>query len=252
MEYLWKTVLNQKFFIKYVVRNIQIYEIITNNQTKLFLTFKTEAEITSIQFNPFVENIILISFMNGICKIYNIFNKNNKEDILFENINKERINISLFNNFDPNIIATVSDNNSISIWDVRKLFYLNILNIDNEIIKVKWSYYGKNYLEYVYNKEGKNKIELIDIYVKNIVSSLTISEELINFLYLKDNILILIKKGEIEKINFEIEYNPIKTEKIKIDKIIYSNENLIEENNILPIISLNKIFLIDIVKFLII
>ena len=252
MEYLWKTVLNQKFFIKYDTRNIQIYEIISNNQIKLFHSFKTETEITSIQFNPLVENIILISFINGICKIYNIFNKNNKENIFFENINKERINISLFNNFDSNIIATISDNNTISIWDIRNLFYLNILILENEIIKVKWSYYGKNYLEIEYKKEGKNKIKLIELNDKNIVSSQTINEELINFLYLKDNILILIKKGEIEKINFEIEYDPIKTEKIKIDKIIYSSENLIEENNILPIISLNKIFLIDIIKFLII
>ena len=198
MEYLWKTVLNQKFFIKYDTRNIQIYEIISNNQTKLFYSFKTETEITSIQFNPLVENIILISFINGICKIYNIFNKNNKEDIFFENISKERINISLFNNFDSNIIATISDNNTITIWDIRNLFYLNILILENEIIKVKWSYYGKNYLEIEYKKEGKNKIKLIEFNDKNIVSSQTINEELINFLYLKDNILILIKKGEIE------------------------------------------------------
>ena len=162
MEYLWKTVLNQKFFIKYDTRNIQIYEIISNNQTKLFYSFKTETEITSIQFNPLVENIILISFINGICKIYNIFNKNNKEDIFFENISKERINISLFNNFDSNIIATISDNNTISIWDIRNLFYLNILILENEIIKAKWSYYGKNYLEIEYKKEGKNKIKLIN------------------------------------------------------------------------------------------
>ena len=166
MEYLWKTILNQKFFIKYDTRNIQIYEIISNNQTKLFHSIKTETEITSIQFNPLVENIILISFMNGICKI---FNKNNKEDIFFENISKERINISLFNNFDSNIIATISDNNTISIWDIRNLFYLNILILENEIIKAKWSYYGKNYLEIEYKKEGKNKIKLIELNDKNIV-----------------------------------------------------------------------------------
>ena len=117
----WSTILNQNFFIKYNQYNVQIYEIISKSQTKLLKKFVTEIAITSIQFNRLVPNIIILSFVNGICKIYNILNKNDKEDILYENENKDYIiKTSLFNIFDPNIIATIS-RNAICIWDIRKL-----------------------------------------------------------------------------------------------------------------------------------
>ena len=101
MNNFWKTILNQKFFIRYDEYNVQIYEIISKSQTKLLKKFITEIAITSIQFNSLVPNIIILSLVNGICKIYNVLNKNNKEDILFENSNKEYIKTSLFNIYDP-------------------------------------------------------------------------------------------------------------------------------------------------------
>ena len=251
MNNFWKTILNQKFFIRYDEYNAQIYEIISKSQTKLLKKFVTEIAITSIQFNRLVPNIIILSFLNGICKIYNVLNKNNKEDILFENSNKEYIKTSLFNIYDPNIIATIS-RNTISFWDIRKLYYLNILNIENEIINVKWSYYDKNYIEMVYKKDDIINVELIDIEKKNTITSQKVPEKLVNFLYLQKNILILINKNLIEKLNFEIEYDSKNTEKLLIEPIIYSNEDLIQGNNILSIITLEKIYFIDIVKFSII
>ena len=252
MNEFWKNILNQKFFIIYDDYNVQIYEILPKSQTKLLKKFVTETAITSIQFNRLVPNIIILSFVNGICKIYNILNKNDKEDILYENENKDYIiKTSLFNIFDPNIIATIS-RNAICIWDIRKLYYLNILKLENEIINVKWSYCDKNYLEMKYKKDDKIKIKLLDVNKKNVISSREIPDKLVNFLYLQKNILILIKKNLIEKINFENNNDSEKTEKLFIDSIIKSNEDLIQGNNILSIISLEKIYFIDILKFSII
>ena len=252
MNEFWKNILNQKFFIIYDDYNVQIYEILPKSQTKLLKKFVTETAITSIQFNRLVPNIIILSFVNGICKIYNILNKNDKEDILYENENKDYIiKTSLFNIFDPNIIATIS-RNAICIWDIRKLYYLNILKLENEIINVKWSYCGKNYLEMKYKKDDKIKIKLLDVNKKNVISSREIPDKLVNFLYLQKNILILIKKNLIEKINFENNNDSEKTEKLFIDSIIKSNEDLIQGNNILSIISLEKIYFIDILKLSII
>ena len=129
MNEFWKNILNQKFFIIYDDYNVQIYEILPKSQTKLLKKFVTETAITSIQFNRLVPNIIILSFVNGICKIYNILNKNDKEDILYENENKDYIiKTSLFNIFDPNIIATIS-RNAICIWDIRKLILFKYIKI---------------------------------------------------------------------------------------------------------------------------
>ena len=247
----WSTILNQHFFIKYNQYNVQIYEIISKSQTKLLKKFGTETEITSIQFNTLVPNIIILSFINGICKIYNILNQNDKEDILFENANKEYILISLFNIFDPNIIATVTKD-TISIWDIRKLYYLNILKTNYEIIDAKWSYYDKNHIEMEYKMDDKIKVKLIEVKEKNIIYSQEIPEELVNFLYLQKNILILIKENLIEKLNFGNDNDSKKTEKLFVEDILYSNEDLIKENNILSIISQEKIYFIDLLKFSII
>ena len=247
MDSLWKSILNQKYFIKYYMHKVDIYEINSESQTKIFHTFETETRITSIQFNPLVPNIIILSLINGMCKIYNILNKNDKEDILFENVNKEFIIFSTFNIFDPNIIATTNSNDTITIWDIRKLYYINILKTENEIIyNVKWSHYGNNYLEIGYEKNGENNIKLLDVINNEILSNQVVDKGIINFLYLKENILILIKKEQIDKINFKIEYEPKNVEKLYIKNIEYSSENLIKENNFLLIISCDTIYFIDI------
>ena len=69
---------------------------------------------------------------------------------------------------------------------------------------------------------------------------------LINFLYLKDDILILIKSDKIEKINL------IKNElmnELEFNEIIKSNDELIFDNNILIIMTLDMLYFIDILKF---
>ena len=168
MTDIWKYILNQNYLIEYASMKVKIYEIISNAQTNLILQFSTEEDIKIIKFNPLVSNIIIISFSNGTCKIYNILNKSEKEDILFESKKEKSIKLSVFNNFDPNIIATLSWENIIYIWDIRKLYYINIFNFDDKEINMKWSYYGVNYLEIEYEKNGKTKIELININDKSI------------------------------------------------------------------------------------
>ena len=59
---------------------------------------------------------------------------------------------------------------------------------------------AKNYLE-ILNKEKEKEIRLVDINTKKNKSIKQINGTLIDFLYLKDDILILIKSEKIEKID---------------------------------------------------
>ena len=68
--------------------------------------------------------------------------------------------LSIFNIYDSNIIEALNSNNDYFIWDVRNLHYLNYIYNCDEINSMKWSHYGKNYLE-ILNDE--NEIKLIDI-----------------------------------------------------------------------------------------
>ena len=241
---LWKYTLNQQYLIEYKGRNVNVYEIILKDKTNLLFTFKTQAQISSIQFNPLVYNIIMISFNNGTCKIYNILKYSDKEDILFESKKNENITLSLFNIYDPNIIATLTESNDLYIWDIRKLYYLNIIHIKEEMKSLKWSNYDKDYIEII---NIKNTVRLISINNNNFESKKKIKEQLIDFLYLKEDILILIKEEKIEKINFTKDL----IMKTKNFELIYtSNQNLVKDYNILIIILENNIsYFIDIETF---
>ena len=147
----WKCIINQKYLIKYWRYKVEIYEINSKNQVILILILKMNAAINYIQFNTLVDNIIIISFSDGTCRIYNILNKSDIQDILFESIDGLSIEVSLFNKIDPNIIATLNAINDIIIWDVRKPHYKKkIRNID-DIYVMKWSHYNSDYLEILNN-----------------------------------------------------------------------------------------------------
>ena len=102
-------------------------------------------------------------------------------------IQDDKIELSAFNIYETNIIATLNSNNDIFIWDVRNFYYLNYLDNCSMINKMKWSYYGKNYLE-ILNDE--NEIRLVDINTKKNKSIKEIEGILIDFLYLKNDILL--------------------------------------------------------------
>ena len=237
-------ILNQKYLVKYKNYNVEIHEIFPKGKTNEFFKFKTETLISNIKFNPLVENIIIISFFNGTCKIYNILNKNKKEDIFFECIQEESIAYSYFNIFDPNKVASLSDDNNIFIWDVR---YHNQKKIDScdTIYSMKWSYYGSKYLEII---NTSNEVRLVNVDTK--INEVTIKLEVIpiNFFFLPKNRFILIQTEKIEISHFG--YNNLTNIKtIFIEIIINSNENLIDGYNILVIISICSLYFIDISSF---
>jgi WD40 repeat protein len=178
-------ILNQKYLVKYKNYNVEIHEIFPKGKTNEFIKFKTETLISNIKFNPLVENIIIISFFNGTCKIYNILNKNKKEDIFFECIQEESIAYSYFNIFDPNKVASLSDDNNIFIWDVR---YHNQKKIDScdTIYSMKWSYYGSKYLEII---NTSNEVRLVNVDTK--INEVTIKLEVIpiNFFFCQKIVL---------------------------------------------------------------
>lgn len=146
-----KSVHNQEYLIEYMSENVYIYKIISDIETKLLMNFKTNFPISDIHFNPLVGNIIILSFTNGVCKIYNLLKMNDKEEIKevisFECIKNDNIITSIFNNFDPNIIASINSKSDIFIWDIRNLYFLNVINNFENINKMKWSNFNKNFLE---------------------------------------------------------------------------------------------------------
>ena len=144
----WKFILNDRYFIHHDNKNVEIYEIFSNTESKLILEIKTEIIISSIGFNPLVNNIIIISFHNGTFKIYNLLNKDKKENILFECNKKEEIDLSIFNIFNPNLIAVLTFNNNIYILDVRYCQYLNIIKLEDKINTIRWSHFDINSLLY--------------------------------------------------------------------------------------------------------
>ena len=84
-----KIIFNKKFNIIYSRDSIDIYEYKENDSSikdNLILNLEIN-NISDIQFNPIKENIILISYENGICKIYDICEAKLKEKL------EEKINL---------------------------------------------------------------------------------------------------------------------------------------------------------------
>ena len=84
-----KIIFNKKFNIIYSRDSIDIYEYKENDSSikdNLILNLEIN-NISDIQFNPIKENIILISYEKGICKIYNICEAKLKEKL------EEKINL---------------------------------------------------------------------------------------------------------------------------------------------------------------
>ena len=239
----FRFVLNQKYLIKYYDGNVNIFEIIQNNKINLLFKFTTNANISSIEFNPLIHNIILISFDDGTCKIYNILKHSGNEDIIFESMKNEMIKFSLFNIYNPNIIASMTKSMDLYIWDVRKLYYLNLLHIKEDIQSLNWSFYGSDYLETI---SENNTIGLIDINKNEFKSKEKVEGQIIDCLYLKEDILILIKVNKAEKINFK---NKTTIGTKNFESTNKSIKDLVKNYNILIILENNKLHFIDIDSF---
>ena len=143
-------IMNKQFLIQYNQYNdIKIFEITSERKLNLLFEIKENNEITSIELNPSVDNIILVSYSNGHCKIFNLLNKNEKDYILFEGINNSKIISSKFNYFNSNIIASLNKDSSIVIWSVKQFSLIQIIeNKDNnKIIDFKWNPFSEHLIE---------------------------------------------------------------------------------------------------------
>ena len=92
----------------------------------LIVVWWNKNKITKIVFNPFADNIILMSYINGNCKIYNTLKKNKEDFIPFEGINESSIICPKFNYLNPNIIASINPNSPIIIWNVKEFNLIQI------------------------------------------------------------------------------------------------------------------------------
>ena len=240
---------NQRFFIKYDSHEVKIYEIGSGKKENIYLEFRNKIEITTIDFNPSISNIALISYADGTCRIFNLLNQNSKDLILFEGMNDSKIFSSKFSYWNPNVIASININSTIIVWDVRELSYLQVIKSKENIDKFRWSYFSDNYLEIVNEKE---EINLINIETKNkIEAKYEIKEdmEIIDFLFINKTNLAIFEPNLILKIDTE---KKLIIESMKINGYYEVNRNLIQYNYLILIANLNQIYVFDLSSFSII
>jgi len=228
---------NSNYFIQLKVNNtINLYKI--DNLHQIISNINYDQLISDIEFNPVKENIIIISFYNGYCKICNISDNGIEKKITFEGISNKRIIKSIFNEFNTNIIASVNLLNKIIIWDVRKQKFENIIDNKDEIINIKWNKKIKDILEIT----TTNEIKLFDVKGNKIILIVKYSDIIVNYSFLTKETIILIKSNKLEKFIHE-KYN----KSLEIKNISDSNENLIR-NDILIILSLGKLNFVHVIN----
>ena len=149
--------------------------------------------------------MILVSFLDGSCKIYLILENKLEEKILFEGINKQKILKSKFNELNTNIIASLNKIKTqkekvqkMIIWDVRNIFYTHIINI-KQIIDFHWNKFSEDLLEIL----TKTEIKLFSIKKKDFISSFTFGkfDKIKNWVFLDKETVFIIKKNGIETKN---------------------------------------------------
>ena len=228
---------NSNYFIE-LLENIVINFYKIDNLNQIISNKNYDFAISNIEFNPVKENIIVISFYNGYCKICNISDKGIEEKIVFEGIDNQKIKKSIFNVFNTNIIASLNLINKILIWDVRKQRFWNIINFKDNIINIKWN---KKY-EDILEVRTLNEIKLFDVKKNTIISTFKYSDKIVDYSVLSKEIIILIKFNKLEKLTNEKE-----NKSLYIKEISGSNENLIR-NNILIILSFGKLNFIHVIN----
>ena len=228
---------NSNYFIE-LLENIVINFYKIDNLNQIISNKNYDFAISNIEFNPVKENIIVISFYNGYCKICNISDKGIEEKIVFDGIDNQKIKKSIFNVFNTNIIASLNLINKILIWDVRKQRFWNIINFKDNIINIKWN---KKY-EDILEVRTLNEIKLFDVKKNTIISTFKYSDKIVDYSVLSKEIIILIKFNRLEKLTNEKE-----NKSLCIKEISGSNENLIR-NNILIILSFGKLNFIHVVN----
>ena len=193
---------NKKFVLIYDDISIKIYE--SNSLSKPKIVFEI-GHISNIQFNPIVDNMILVSFADGSCKIYLISDDILEEKILFEGVNNQKILKSKFNELNTNIIASLNRNKNnkekvqkIIIWDVRNKFYSYVINIE-QINDFKWNNFSEDLLEIL----TKTEMKLFNLKKNDFISSLKYdkSDKIKNWVFLDEKTVFIIKKKGIETKN---------------------------------------------------
>ena len=234
-------IMNQKFLVQYCLNNAKIFEII-EKKLKMLFELVEKNEITNLEFNPSIDNIVLLSFNNGNCKIYNLLNKN--DFIFFESIDDCRILCSKFNYLNPNIIASMNINSSIIIWDVRQLSLLKIINsINNDkIVQFKWSFFSNHMIEI----RTYNEIKLLDIESKDKIIAKYRQNKVKDFLFLNEILLLIFKSISILKIN--IKKNEIISE-TNLTNLYNINEDLIKFNYLSLISQGNNLLIYELSSF---
>ena len=242
MNDLEKINYNKKFVVIYSKYSINIYEGHSLSIPKIVLKTK---EISNIIFNPIEDNMILVSFVDGSCKIYLISDKILEEKILFEGINNEQILKSKFNDLNTSIIASLNiiENEKqdmikkIIIWDVRNAFYSRIINIE-QIIDFKWNNFSEDLLEIL----TKTEMKLLNIKENDFLSSFNYDkyDKIKNWVFLDEKTVFIIKKSGIETKN--VSDGKVLSSKSFLN-IKDGNLNYIKDDIVIIIFAANFIFI---------
>ena len=202
-------IINKKFIVSFNCSLVDIYENNTEYFKDKLLHFESDISINDISFNPILDNIILISFFNGSCKIYDILEKELKEKIVLEE-SKEIILQSKFNILNTNIIGSLCYF-KIIVWDVRNIKYIKIIENKEKILKFRWNSFSENLLEITTEKE----VKLIDIKTNKTIKVVKNEMAEDDIIFVKKDIII-IKLNSIEKLNDDNNiFNSLEFEEIK-------------------------------------
>jgi WD40 repeat protein len=134
-----------KYFDTFSGTNINIYNL---NPSHFYLTpektITCNDSINNLDFNPDYPEIILSALYDGIVKLWNISNKENKNEICSFKGHNSSVKFALFNP-KVNTIIISTDKNNIKLWDINEYSHeYNIIH-KNNIEKLKWDFSGDKF-----------------------------------------------------------------------------------------------------------
>ena len=230
-KYPFKT--NLKYSIR-CISNINTLEIFNINENKYIYNHNKNYKNIKIELSPFYYDIFLTVEKKEI-KIWKIIENEIKIQSTICLIDKdESFTFAKFSPLNEKVIITVSDDCSIKIWNLEKIFYMHEINcINDEIENIIFSPSDESIIGF-YNKTD---IFIYDIQSQNIIYN--IQKKIILYSnFIDSENLIIIDKENIEIINYKT--------KLLLTKIINNyeyNDKYFQKDELLYILNKNLLII---------
>ena len=233
--YPFKT--NFKYLIRCITEKNEI-EVLNIEKNEYICNYSDNNYNLKIELSPFYYDIFLTVAIKEI-KIWKILEKEikNQTSIYLDN-DKENFTFAKFSPIDEKIIITISENFSIKIWDLEKIFYIHEINcIRKTIQNIIFCPSNESILGF-YNIQN---LYIYDINSKKIIYNIRKSQLLYSNFIGSDK-LIVIDENNIEINNYKkgLVLNKITNNYGFSNRYFYKDELLYVLHNHLTIINLNN------------